>query len=107
MISFTALSQMIRDTARMSKLMTAEDGDIAAVCSADIDNMIRMQRELKPLLDSLPCYDLQMVVLLRYVKGYTCRQCADAMNISERSAYYFSKAARKRLMEMYPDTVKP
>ena len=109
MVNLTFLSQMTRSAERMTKLIrfeaTGSDKDVSQICGETLDDIIRMQNDLKSMLTVLSSYEERMIMTLRFIKGYTVPQCAESMNISQRSAFYYLKRAKAKLTESFPDRI--
>lgn len=109
MVNFDSMNQMIRSTGRMSKLMETEatrnDTDTAEIISSVVDDLVRMQEELKPLIESLDNSEERLVITLKYLKGYDLPFIAEKMGLSERTVYRLIRNAKLKLIDMFPDAV--
>ena len=64
-----------------------------------------MQKELDPLIDTLGRADDRAVMRLRYIKGYSPEDIAEAIHRTDRSIYYYLSRAEDQLARMHPDSV--
>ena len=64
-----------------------------------------MKNELDPLLDSLDNADDRAVMRLRYIKGFSPEDIAEAIHRTDRSIYYYLSRAEDQLARKYPDRV--
>ena len=70
-----------------------------------VDELEAMQKELDPLIDSLEKADDRAVMRLRYIKGYSPEDIADAIHRTDRSIYYYLSRAEDQLARNYPEKV--
>ena len=71
-----------------------------------LDELQRMRDALDPLIDTLDNADDRAVMRLRYIKGYSPEDIADAIYRTNRSIYYYLARAEKQLVKMYPDQIR-
>ena len=64
-----------------------------------------MQKELDPLIDTLEKADDRAVMRLRYIKGYSPEDIAEAIHRTDRSIYYYLSRAEDQLAREHPDKV--
>ena len=65
-----------------------------------------MRAELEPLIASLDNADDRAVVRLRYIKGFSPEDIADAIHRTDRSIYYYLSRAEDELVRKHPDKIK-
>ena len=65
-----------------------------------------MQQELDPLISSLDNPDDRAVMRLRYIKGFSPEDIAEAIHRTPRSIYYYLARAEDQLARAYPDKVR-
>ena len=66
----------------------------------------RMRSELDPLISALADADDRAVMRLRYIKGYSPEDIAEAIHRSDRSIYYYLSRAENELCRSHPREVK-
>jgi len=110
MVSFRRMNKLLHSVERTARLLAAkqtkEDPDTVRICSDEIDLLRQMQNELKPMIDTLPCYEEQMILNLRFMKGYSYDWIAQSMNYTPRSVYYKLRSAKTALLARFPDQVE-
>ncbi len=110
MVNFRQIERKIRDTERIVGIIrdreTKEDKNIIGICYSEIDELQRIQEELKPLIDSLGDYTERMVLTLRYLRGYSCPWIAEKMGICRASVYNHLNRGKRKLIERYPDRIE-
>ena len=87
-----------------------EDG---AIKIADVTDAYRevvteleaMRSELDPLISTLENADDRAVMRLRYIKGFSSEDIAEAIHRTDRSIYYYLGRAEDQLARMYPERV--
>ena len=104
----TTLTGMPRASGNHSKV---EDGAIRLADLTDAYNEVmtelkQMREELEPLIDSLDRADDRAVVRLRYIKGFSPEDIADAIHRTDRSIYYYLSRAENELVRKYPGKIK-
>jgi len=111
MVSFHALNKSIHTAAKLSKLIeskeTRHDSETLDICSSVAEDLTRMQEELKPMIKQLGNHEQQIILTLRFLKGFDYSWIAAHLAMSERMVYYYLKAAKKQLQALYPDQVEP
>ena len=111
MVSFRRMNKLIRSTGRMTKLMqsrkTRDDSETMKIYAAMVDDLRRMQDELKPMIEALEDHEQRMILTLRYLKGYDYPWIADNMKICERLVYRYLRRAKDILFKLYPGQVEP
>ena len=80
--------------------------DIKEAYREVLDTLQRMRDELDPLLDSLENPDDRAVMRLRYIKGFSPEDIADAIHRTDRSIYYYLSRAEDQLARRFPEKVK-
>ena len=65
----------------------------------------RMRQELDPLIAGLDNADDRAVMRLRYIRGFSPEDIADAIHRTDRSIYYYLSRAEDQLAHKYPDKV--
>lgn len=103
----TVLTGMPRGSGTSSQV---EDGAIKISEVNDayrevFDELVAMQTELDPLIDSLDRADDRAVMRLRYIKGYSPEDIAEAIHRTDRAIYYYLSRAEDQLARMYPEKV--
>ena len=103
----TVLTGMPRGSGTSSQV---EDGAIKISEVNDayrevFDELVAMQKELDPLIDSLERADDRAVMRLRYIKGYSPEDIAEAIHRTDRAIYYYLSRAEDHLARMYPEKV--
>ncbi len=71
-----------------------------------LDELQRMRDILTPLIDTLDNADDRAVMRLRYIKGFSPEDIADAIYRTNRSIYYYLARAEKQLVKKYPDKIQ-
>lgn len=71
-----------------------------------LDELTKMRVELEPLISTLDNADDRAVMRLRYIKGFSPEDIADAIHRTDRSIYYYMSRAEEQLVRMYPDKVR-
>lgn len=104
----TTLTGMPRASGNHSKV---EDGAIRLADLTDAYNEVmtelkQMREELEPLIDSLDRADDRAVVRLRYIKGFSPEDIADAIHRTDRSIYYYLSRAENELVRKHPGKIK-
>ena len=70
------------------------------------DELERMRVELEPLICTLDNADDRAAMRLRYIKGFSPEDIAEAIHRTSRSIYYYLSRAEDELVRKYPDKVK-
>ena len=104
----TTLTGMPRASGNHSKV---EDGAIRMADLTDAYNEVmtelkKMREELEPLIGSLDRADDRAVMRLRYMKGFSPEDIADAIHRTDRSIYYYLSRAENELVRLHSDKVK-
>ena len=135
MVNFFKMRKLIRDTvklqwrkervtAKATKITTVLTGmprgsgtssqvEDGAIRISEVNEAYRevvtelkaMQEELDPLIDTLEKADDRAVMRLRYIKGYSPEDIAEAIHRTDRSIYYYLSRAEDELARNYPDKV--
>ena len=71
-----------------------------------LDELERMQGELDPLISTLENADDRAVMRLRYIKGFSPEDIAEAIHRTDRSVYYYLSRAEDQLARKYQDKVQ-
>lgn len=79
--------------------------EIRAAYRETLDELERMQDALDPLIDTLDNADDRAAMRLRYIKGFSPEDIAEAINRTDRSVYYYLSRAEDQLARKYPDKV--
>ena len=79
--------------------------DIKAAYREVLESLERMRKELDPLIDSLDNPDDRAVMRLRYIKGFSPEDIAEAIHRTDRSIYYYLSRAEEQLARKHPDKV--
>ena len=87
-----------------------EDGairiiDIKEAYREVVAELERMKTELEPLIDNLDNADDRAAMRLRYIKGFSPEDIAEAIHRTDRSIYYYLSRAEDQLARKYPDMV--
>ena len=70
-----------------------------------VNELNAMQAELDPIISDLTNADDRAVMRLRYIKGYSPEDIAEAIHRTDRSIYYYLSRAEDQLVRMHPDKV--
>ena len=102
------ITGMPRGTDNHSKV---EDGairltDLQEAYDEVLGELERMRKELDPLLNDLSKADDRAVMRLRYMKGFSPEDIADAIHRTDRSIYYYLSRAENELVRLHSDKVK-
>jgi len=79
--------------------------EIKAAYREVLDELQTMRDELDPLIDSLENPDDRAVMRLRYIKGFSPEDIAEAIHRTDRSIYYYLSRAEDQLARRYPGKV--
>lgn len=71
-----------------------------------IGELEQMRNELDPLISVLERGDDRAIMRLRYIKGFSPEDIAEAIDRTGRYVYYHLSQAENELSEKYPDIVK-
>lgn len=71
-----------------------------------IEELQRMRYELDPLIDSLENPDDRAVMRLRYIKGFSPEDIADAIHRTDRSIYYYLSRSEDQIVRKFPEKVR-
>lgn len=87
-----------------------EDGairisDVKEAYREIVAELERMKAELDPLIGSLDNADDRAVIRLRYIKGFSPEDIAEAIHRTDRSIYYYLSRAEDQLARKHPDKV--
>lgn len=87
-----------------------EDGairlaDLKEAYAEVLSELHDMRVILDPLINELENADDRAVMRLRYIKGYSPEDIADAIHRSDRSIYYYLSRAEDQLARKFPDRV--
>ena len=80
--------------------------EIKAVYREVLGELERMRNELDPLIDYLDNPDDRAVMRLRYIKGFSPEDIAEAIHRTDRSIYYYLSRAEDQLARKYPEKVR-
>lgn len=80
--------------------------EIKAAYREVIGELERMRGELDPLIDSLENPDDRAVMRLRYIKGFSPEDIAEAIHRTDRSIYYYLSRAEDQLARKFPEKVR-
>lgn len=70
-----------------------------------VDEITSLQAALDPLISTLDNADDRAVMRLRYIKGFSPEDIAEAIHRTDRSVYYYLSRAEDQLARKYPDQV--
>lgn len=103
----TALTGMPRGGAQHDQV---QDGAIRIVELRDayreiVDEITEAQAVLNPLINALENADDRAVMRLRYIKGFSPEDIAEAIHRTDRSVYYYLSRAEDQLVRKFPDVV--
>ena len=70
-----------------------------------MDEITSLQEALDPLISTLDNADDRAVMRLRYIKGFSPEDIAEAIHRTDRSVYYYLSRAEDQLARKYPDQV--
>lgn len=70
-----------------------------------LNELEEMRKVLDPLINSLENPDDRAVMRLRYIKGFSPEDIADAICKTDRSVYYYLSRAEDQLVRKYPEDV--
>ena len=79
--------------------------EIKSVYSEVLHELETMRYELEPLISTLENPDDRAVMRLRYIRGFSPEDIADAIHRTDRSIYYYLSRAEDQLARKYPDKV--
>ena len=101
------LTGMPRGSDNHSKV---EDGairitDLKEAYDEVLNELTGMRTELEPLIGTLDKADDRAVMRLRYIKGFSPEDIADAIHRTDRSIYYYLSRAEDQLVRKHPDKV--
>ena len=103
----TTLTGMPRGGAQHDQV---QDGAIRIVELRDayreiVDEIAEAQAVLNPLINALENADDRAVMRLRYIKGFSPEDIAEAIHRTDRSVYYYLSRAEDQLVRKFPDVV--
>lgn len=64
-----------------------------------------MRRIIDPMISTLENADDRAVMRLRYIKGFSPEDIAEAIHRTDRSVYYYLSRAEDQLVRKYPEDV--
>lgn len=104
----TVLTGMPRASGNHSQV---EDGairlaDLQEAYAEVLSDLHDMRAVLDPLIDELENADDRAVMRLRYIKGFSPEDIAEAIHRSDRSIYYYLSRAENEICRKYPDKVR-
>ena len=70
-----------------------------------LNELEEMRKTLDPLINDLENPDDRAVIRLRYIKGFSPEDIADAICKTDRSVYYYLSRAEDQLVRKYPEDV--
>ena len=71
-----------------------------------LNELEQMRTELDTLINQMVDADDRAVMRLRYIKGWSPEDIAEAIHRTDRSVYYYLSRAEDVLVREYPDKVK-
>lgn len=103
----TVLTGMPRASGNHSKV---EDGairvaELTEAYSEVLTELSVMRQELEPMISTLNNADDRAVMRLRYIKGFSAEDIAEAVHRTDRAIYYYLSRAEDELARKYPDKV--
>ena len=103
----TTLTGMPRAPGNHSKV---EDGairlvDLTEAYSEVLTELSVMRQELEPMISALGNADDRAVMRLRYIKGFSAEDIAEAVHRTDRAIYYYLSRAEDELARKYPEKV--
>ena len=104
----TTLTGMPRGGANHNQV---EDGairisDVKEAYREVVAELEAMRAELDPLIGDLDNADDRAVIRLRYIKGFSPEDIAEAIHRTDRSIYYYLSRAEDQLARKHPDKVQ-
>ncbi|MBQ1791494.1 MAG: DUF1492 domain-containing protein [Oscillospiraceae bacterium] len=104
----TVLTGMPRASGNHSQV---EDGairlaDLQEAYAEVLSDLHDMRAVLDPLIDELENADGRAVMRLRYIKGFSPEDIAEAIHRSDRSIYYYLSRAENEICRKHPDKVQ-
>ena len=104
----TVLTGMPRASGNHSQV---EDGairlaDLQEAYAEVLSDLHDMRSVLDPLIDELENADDRAVMRLRYIKGFSPEDIAEAIHRSDRSIYYYLSRAENEICRKHPDKVQ-
>jgi DNA-directed RNA polymerase specialized sigma24 family protein len=104
----TVLTGMPRASGNHSQV---EDGairlaDLQEAYAEVLSDLHDMRAVLDPLIDELENADDRAVMRLRYIKGFSPEDIAEAIHRSDRSIYYYLSRAENEICRKHPDKVR-
>lgn len=104
----TVLTGMPRASGNHSQV---EDGairlaDLQEAYAEVLSDLHDMRAVLDPLIDELENADDRAVMRLRYIKGFSPEDIAEAIHRSDRSIYYYLSRAENEICRKHPDKVQ-
>ena len=104
----TVLTGMPRASGNHSQV---EDGairlaDLQEAYAEVLSDLHDMRAVLDPLIDELENADERAVMRLRYIKGFSPEDIAEAIHRSDRSIYYYLSRAENEICRKHPDKVQ-
>lgn len=104
----TVLTGMPRASGNHSQV---EDGairlaDLQEAYAEVLSELHDMRAALDPLIDELENADDRAVMRLRYIKGFSPEDIAEAIHRSDRSIYYYLSRAENEICRKHPDKVQ-
>ena len=71
-----------------------------------LNELEEMRKTLDPLINDLENPDDRAVMRLRYIKGFSPEDIADAICKTDRSVYYYLSRAEDQIARKYPESVQ-
>ena len=104
----TVLTGMPRASGNHSQV---EDGairlaDLQEAYAEVLSDLHDMRAVLDPLIDELENADDRAVMRLRYIKGFSPEDIAEAIHRSDRSIYYYLSRAENEICRKHPSKVQ-
>ena len=104
----TVLTGMPRASGNHSQV---EDGairlaDLQEAYAEVLSDLHDMRAVLDPQIDELENADDRAVMRLRYIKGFSPEDIAEAIHRSDRSIYYYLSRAENEICRKHPDKVR-
>lgn len=106
--STTVITGMPRGGVEKDKVAdgAVQIADLKETYREALEELQSMREMLDPLIDSLENVDDRAVMRLRYVKGYSPEDIAEAIHRTARSIYYYLDRAEDKIVKLYPDKVQ-
>lgn len=80
--------------------------ELKEVYKETLEELNRMRDILGPIIDGLEDATERAVMRLRYMKGYSAEEIADAVFMTDRMVYYILSRVEKRFERQYPEKIR-